>query len=501
MKGFIPFGDFKPDLPLIKQVGDTQASNVIPVKGGYRYRGVVALMDVSTAIDAAVRGVGAFSYSNAGTLYLYTGSAAKLWGWNNASDFTNVSKVGGYSTASTEVWRWADYSRNYKLIATNYADAVQSITPGGAVFADMITSTNKPKARHVAVLGNFVVLGNTNDTTDGVRLSRVWWSAFGDETDFDPDSATQCDYEDLGTGGPVQGIIGGNEYAVIFQSHRVRMMRYIGGGTVFEFPAINYLAGTLTANSIASTQGRIFYIDEHYRFVMLDGLNPVQIGEGVIDRLLQADIHVAAQGQPGGGAQGDMWRVSVLIDPRISCVLWAIPSQGPATPDKVYCYNFETNKWATWPLTVEAFFAIPRITDNDGSVNFFDASHRWSEISSLPLTGPMTVSTSDIQIQPGRRWEISRIKPVVDLGDIAGDANCQISVAAKMKPSDKTSFTTITSATMPDGTIPVRTAGNYMRILCSLSASYSYSASEDFGFTNFPTIQGLEIEYEIEGEM
>ena len=33
----------------------------------------------------------------------------------------------------------------------------------------------KPRARHVDVVREFLVLGNTNDTTDGAVPNRVWW--------------------------------------------------------------------------------------------------------------------------------------------------------------------------------------------------------------------------------------------------------------------------------------------------------------------------------------
>ena len=124
----------------------------------------------------------------------------------------------------------------------------------------MITSTLTPKAKRVGIIGRFVVLGFTNDATDGEKTNRVWWSGIEDETDFDPSAATQCDFEDLASGGVVQKIIGGNEYGLIFQNNMVRTMRYTGPGPIFELMPLNYAPGTPIPNSVIAQGKCLLYL-------------------------------------------------------------------------------------------------------------------------------------------------------------------------------------------------------------------------------------------------
>lgn len=497
MKMVIPFGQNTPDRPAT--VSQTVIANdCLPVVDGFAlFR---SWANVASPLTARCRGA-LLSTAVSGTSYIYAGDATKLY--ESISDyatvsFTDESKGGGYSTGTNESWDFCAFDRNSKVIATNYSDAVQSMTigaGGSSAFADMITSTNKPKARHVGVINNFVVLGNTNDATDGARPSRIWWSAFGDETDFDPDSATQCDYEDLSDGGAVQKIIPGNEYGIVVQRDCIRIMRYIGGAQVFEFSRITGAPGCQFAESVTSYGGLVFYIGDGPRFMMLDGVAPVQIG----------DERMNSQIPFGVDALGTDATFSTLMasyyDPRRQNAWFSMPVYDKntglwsTTPQKIYICHVPTRQWTTSSLGVEKFINFA-YTTNKWRPSIFSTSH------ALQIQGlahrTATVRTGIMSAQEGGRWQINSIRPLFEGSEFSMVANCQIGIASSDLPWGGVNQTIGTINSM--GMVNIRKSGVYHQITCSISACVTASSSGSGYPPRAYTVMGLEIEYEREGE-
>lgn len=329
----IPFGPWMPDLPDYANPGATVAKNVIPRINSYGPIGSLAA--TSDALDSRVLN-GVIARDTTGNHYNYAGTATKLYEIR-ATGVTDLSKVGDYSTASTDTWEFANFAGT--VVATNYADDVQSLTAGGGgPFADLFTSTNTPKARHMGVIREFLVLGNTNDTSDGVQPQRVWWSARNDIADMDPDSLTQSDYEDRPSGGWVQRVIGGAEYGLIFQENQIARMTYTGNKSVFQFDEIDRKRGTPIPNSVIG-HGRLVYFISEEGFFVCDGSQSYPIGANQVDRTFwgQFDINNAHL-------------VSAAINPTDKLVAWHFNN-------KVWFYNWEDRKFS------EAEFDIDRLTN------------------------------------------------------------------------------------------------------------------------------------------
>src|SRR5690606_4266544 len=162
-------------------------------------------------------------------------------------------------TADGEVWEFTQFGN--RVIATNYADAVQYIEIGTGTsndFADLITSTDKPKAKRIATVRDFVVLGFVNDEA-GVTPNRLRWSAINNSADFDEDQTTLSDKQDLPEGGAVQKILGGPEYGIVFQESVIRRMSFVGTPLIFDFSGIiDPSRGTHVPNSVISN------VRQHY---------------------------------------------------------------------------------------------------------------------------------------------------------------------------------------------------------------------------------------------
>lgn len=333
----VPFAPWMPDLPDLHNPGATVANNVYPAFNSYRP--VKALSPATDALDARVRGMIA-ARDSSGNNYNYAGDASKLYEVR-ASAVTDKSKGGGYSTAATDVWEAILFGD--QVIFTNYTDDVQGLTAGGAGnFADHITSTNVPKAKHIGIVGNFTVLGYTNDTTDGVKPNRVWWSGINDSQDFDPDATTQCDYQDVAEGGQIQRIVGVFTYGVIFQRSMIRRMVYDGAPLIFRFnDIIDASRGTPVPGSVASF-GRliVFYADDG--FFVTDGLASHPIGVNQVDDTFASLFDVS-----------NAHLVSSAVDPVNKLYAIAFPAGAASTANKIYFYDLINRRWSEADVTLD----------------------------------------------------------------------------------------------------------------------------------------------------
>ena len=278
----IKLGQFAPDLPIFENPGLSVATNVIP--RGISYGPLPGLSAVSTALAAQCYG-GGVAVDTGHNQYIYAGTREKLYSLV-ANVPEDVSKSGGYSLAIDGRWEFTQFGigGTAYFIATNYDDAVQYIAPGGTTFADLISSSDKPKARHLAVARNFLVLGNTNDTTDGVRPNRVWWSKINDPTDFTPSATGQGDYEDLKSGGWIMRVLGNREFALILTEQNVVRMSYVGPQVIWSFDVIDEKRGTPIPGSVIQHGHQAFYISND-GFMRTDGAGEsVPIGHNRVDR-------------------------------------------------------------------------------------------------------------------------------------------------------------------------------------------------------------------------
>ncbi|KKL57436.1 hypothetical protein LCGC14_2235430, partial [marine sediment metagenome] len=334
----IPFGDWMPDLPDLFNPGATVAKNVIPAARSYRPLG--ALQTTTDALDGAALGA-AIGRDKSGSYYNYAGDAAKLYEVG-AAGVTDKSKGGGYSTGSDDVWEFQlfDQAQVTRLIATNFTDPVQGIDVGSAgLFADQFTSTLKPKARHIAAVREFLVLGNTNDATDGDVPYRTWWSGYKDPLDMDPDAQTQSDFEDRPTAGDVQRVVGGVEYGLIFQQQGITRMSYSGGDTIFQFDSIDRKRGTPIPNSVIGHGRRVYFISEE-GFFFTDGTQSHPIGANQVDKTFWKQFDV-----------NNRKSVSSAIDPLNKLVAWAFPGSGGVL--KIYFYDWQDRRWSEAEVDLE----------------------------------------------------------------------------------------------------------------------------------------------------
>lgn len=494
----VPFGELFADDPTFRNPGVIQAVNVIPRSkslGPMRRLATISSNALSTRALAAIS-----AEDDSANIYVYAGTEAALYEMVN-NTFTDESKAGGYSTAVDDSWEFALWTAGNRIIATNYTDPVQSMVIGGGAagaFADMITSTNQPFAKHVGLINRFVVLGYTNDTTDGVRPSRVWWGGIGDETDFDPDGTTQSDFQDIAEGGVVQRVVGGSEYGLVFQTDAVQTMRYVGFGTVFEILPLNYAPGTPLPLSVRAYKGDVFYVSEA-GFEALRGTEVAHIGNRRVDRFFWDQFDITNRRY-----------ISAGIDPINKLYVLAFPGTGSVSnlPNRMLICKYDELKWTEAEIDTEALLATRTQgytldsldtlgTDIDNATIFdesldsdkwkggafrfaaFDQSHQLAHFTGATLAA--TVVTGDIQPNPGRNWLVKGARVLVDGGD------ARLAVAKRARLRDAVSYGGASDMNI-NGYCPLRSDGRYQRLRLSLSSSTSWSH-----------VQGIELDYEARG--
>jgi hypothetical protein len=327
----IPFGEWLPDLPVFANPGATVARNVIP--GPVSYQPLPGLSAYSSnALDAYCRGAVAVR-DNDQNAFLFAGDAGKLYQLSGTA-WANASKSGNYSLPGGENWEFAKFGND--LLAVCFDEPVQAQSIGSGSFSDHVTSSRKPQARHIGVVRDFVVLGNVTDSTDGNKPERVWWSAIDDSADFDPDAATQCDYQDLvGSGGPVRKVVGG-EYGVVFKERSIYRMDYIGPPEVFSFAEVDQFRGAIAPGSVVRV-GRAVYYWAHDGVYLFNGATSQPIGENKVNDTLLADLDT-----------DHLDRVSGAADPTRAVIFWAYPGAGNSggQPNKLLIHHWPTRRFA-----------------------------------------------------------------------------------------------------------------------------------------------------------
>ena len=365
------FGELAPDQADLGD-GMVNVRNVLPGPSGYLpFRTLVAATD---ELDLRPRGA-IQARDQSGEVFQYAGDESKLY-QNVDGVWTAVGT--GYSTGTNEAWEFANWKN--KIIATNFSDDMQVIDFGGVAFADLTAEATRPKARHIAAVRDFVVVGNTFDTVDGDVPSRVRWCGFNDETTWEVSPVTLSDYQDLKTS-KVERIFGG-EYAVILQPDKVWRMTFAGAPVVWQFDEVLPGIGVIAPGAAAQDGEVIYFLSSKGFFALERGTAATPIGIGRVDEFVRRDLDL-----------GYLHRMSTVADPHSKRVFWGYPGTGNVggRPNRIMVYDRAQNRWSIidqehellWSgggtgVTLDSPAAIGdplNIDDPDADVSFDDP--RW----------------------------------------------------------------------------------------------------------------------------
>jgi hypothetical protein len=185
-------------------------------------------------------------------------------------------------------------------------------------------------------------------------------------------------------------------------------------------------------------------------------------------------------------------------------VVWAFPDKNAATNDSNYAlvYKWDDGRWAEWDLTTAAPSAagLSRVVGsvNTGKLERIGAftgtdTPLLGFFSGHPATGIIT--TGDLQPKTGARWQINSVRPIITKGQV------DTAAAPRTQLNSAVTFGTA-SAPNADGLCQLRSEGRYQRLRCSISATFSQSLSSSITLTisTWSHFEGIEIDYELEGD-
>ena len=489
----IEFGDLQADLPSYENSGALVVDNVLPLAKGYKsLAGFQALSGTGLSNPA----VGLFTSFSATGSTNYAGDATKLYQMDSSLVFQDKSKSGGYNNSTTENARdfWAFTQFGSNIIATNFADNIQKFEEGvDSAFSDLIAL----KAKFIAVIRDFVVVGHTNES-GVVYNQRVKWSGINDSSTWTPSQATQSGFQDIvGSHGNIQAIVGGESAGVIFMEKAIYRMSYVGVPLVFQFDKIADNIGAFAPKSVASYGNMVFFLAQDGFYKLTGGQQLTPIGNGKIDNFFFDDLSSNLDG------------ITSAIDPNNSIVVWSYRGSGATgtTNNKLLIYNYAVDKWSTGSgqdlefiasASQEAFTTLesldvlgdldnlPKSLDSyfykEGIVGLagFNSANKFGKFIANSLSA--TVDTTEFEGAKGKRSTLIECRPIVD-----GTSNTSVTVTPITRQSQLDTTTTGTAVDTNDtGTCPLRSTSRYHRIRVSVTG-------------NFNTLSGVDIQARPEG--
>lgn len=330
----VMFGQYLPDLPATDNPGLTEALNCLPTDKFYRaYRPLSA---AGNALSERPRG-GISAYDSSGNGFFYVGTETTIQqksgiGWTDKSGAT-------YTTGSDSYWRFAQFDD--LVIGTNYEDVPQSLTVGsGSNFADLALTGTAPQARHIGIVGRHVVLGDTIDGTNGTVPHRLQWCRIDDPTEWPvPNSADalvkQAGEQFMpGFGGAVTGIVGNDQFGIVFQRSAVSRMTYVGGDLVYQFDVIDAARGAAYPNAIVPVGDMVYFIAAD-GFYVTDGVSVKAVGVSRFDRHFTSGVDT-----------GYKERVYGALDRATNLIHWVYPGSGNTSgrPNMGLVYNYREDR-------------------------------------------------------------------------------------------------------------------------------------------------------------
>jgi len=320
---------------------------------------------------------------------IFTSSKTKIYEVS-ASGFSDVSIAAGYGAgAKPGAGRFGSFGND--VMFTNRADPVQYRPDNVGDFADLITSSLKPKARFGAAVRDHWVLADINLT--GYYPDGVWWSAFNNARFFDDQAVnfspeTQSDQQRIvSCPGQIMGLVGG-DYGVLFKRNSMHLMGWVGGNLVFRFDDISRAVGTPYPSSIVSTPYGIFWFDGA-TFRRYNGGTGEQsiadVGTGVLSEFL-TDVAFStaavAQIEPGDIAVEDQIMIGHW-DPFARLIIWTYQHTEGTQYQHVrgIVYNPQEDRWGALydaDLLAAVMACKPNVTNSDAFLLKGTAGFDWN---------------------------------------------------------------------------------------------------------------------------
>lgn len=462
----INFTEWMPDQPGVAGVM-TEAKNVYAVSNGYA--ALPLEINLSNAASENLNNI--FAAKKNAASFLFTSGATKLFKFNSANnDLENVSKTGGYATATDDRFYFTQFGNS--VIAANGTDKLQGWTLGSSTaFQDLAAAA--PTAKYVTVVRDFVVAANTQ-----TYPNRVYWSDINDETDWTPGTGSQSDTQDIADGGDVMGITGG-EFGLILMERAIVRMSYIGSPFFFQFDSIARNIGCITANSVGQFASTTYFLADD-GFYSCNGQAVTPIGAEKVDKFFFNDANL-----------NKLNEMSVAVDPVKKLVIWNYTNV--FADKKQLIFNITLNRWSYAETTANFINNVYTPTTALESLDLYGSldslgisldSRQWaggalllagvSGTRAISFSGgrkTASLSTGDFSVTNAQSL-VTLARPVVDGG------SGSVAIASRLNLDDTVNFSSL-SAADAENRIGLRSSGRYHRIRTEPSGTWNVALAVD----------------------
>lgn len=295
-----------------------------------------------------------------GSKRTFAASTTKIYEASGGA-WVDRSRVGNYS--GTNRTRFAVFGDI--CLATNRTEIIGAASAGGA-FADI---AGAPAAQILVTASGFVMALNINGMGMGDAPDAWGCSALRDHTSWTPSVTTQCAAGRLldSPGAIKAGAALGSD-VVAYKNGSMYLGRYVGPPLVWAWQRIPGDVGCSGAESLVVVGSRHFFIgpSDIYTF---DGTVPQPIGAPVREYFF-ADLHQTYRDQIIG-----------VSDTARDLVYWYYASVASTTGaiDSCLVYNYRTNKWGKWAVSIEAALQY-----SSGQVSYDGLGALYSTYDDLP---------------------------------------------------------------------------------------------------------------------
>jgi hypothetical protein len=465
--GKVFFKDWLPDQPELENPGLFDVHNMLPGDTAYRWAPSMETVGSGT-INSNVKGAFEANGVTKGSVVTYAGDASgQLYRVALASVTTaNPSSVSINSLSTDDYWSFAQYSD--MVVAASRPNVPRRITIGQNNFTALAATGTAPSAGVVGVVGQFVVLGDLEDTSGTDRSHVIRWSSIGDPTDWPtPNSSTavanQSGEQELQLyDGEVRAIYGSDQYGVVLQKGAITRMTYLGGTAVFQFDRIEQNVGSFFQRGSVQVGAFVYFISQE-GFCRTNGTGVERIGAGKVDEYFWRNVN---------GSDS----VICAYDPEHSLVWWGFSTAGVADQDTALIFNPRTGAWSKATVATQEIFtpATGQASAVRPTLRAVSASGIYSRFTGAPVTA--TAVTSETEWNVAGFSRVGGIKPLVDV-----TANA-VTVALGTR-NDRTSavtFTAETTANARSGFADFRSEARYHRARLTIAGTFNACQGLEF---------------------
>lgn len=462
MNTTIVFKEWMPDQPELNSGALIEAKNVIPKDGGYVPFQPILQNTLNYATSPANPVLGAIWARDAGYAELYVGSQTSLSVYKGSA-WTNVSASTYNVATAANHWDFAQYDN--LVIATIEEHRAQARTiQSSSNFTVLSTSGEAPYAGVVGVIGQFVVLGNTRQTTAASTDIDVRWSAIAQPrnwptVDSATATATQSGQQFLNqTDGFVTGIVGTDQFGLVFQQDAITRMTYAGPPVVFQFDKISDQYGCTNPNSIVSMGGKYYFVSRS-GICVTDGVSVTNISDERVSKWIADNVYYLFNASVYGAA-----------DPVRNIIMWGFPSRvSSGTPATIILiYNYVENRFSWAEQTHRCMLEYGDFNVPDwGRITAFDSTERVGFFAAT--AGSAVLTTSDYELNEGGRTWVSGVKPNVEASTTP---SMGMRIGYRDSLATAPSYTSTTGPTTRTGFADFRVDAKYVRAELNITGDF-----------------------------